>query len=550
MATLFNFDGKIISLPGVYGNIKSGVVNPPVAQPYGDVLIIDTGSGAGFGGGSGINGQLYQDKNTIYEFDNLPDFEAFCKGGLWWLLGNPLFNPAGPNFQGVSKIYFIKAATTTAAKLNFTFWGDGHRSISETGSPNGGTLNILCLDEGVVGNGVLTNGVLSQGYAGIMTPGKLNPSAFILSFYLGSFTGLDQNGLPYNGVYPGSTTPTLVAQSPEFTNISTVITWMQQDATFNKYFKLTASTISGSGLVDSHDLEDYSSYELAYGGTESYADPSHILMNRVLTAVENMVINYVFADQWGSSATSATNELLANYVVNQNKYKPQLWIGGGDSANDFVSNSLNTASFYNQDSVTVVHGAIYINSLLGQRTYNVMYQTAAVLGREAGLEPQIPITFKNISVDGEVHKLTNTDATKALAAGVIAVWNQDGAFEIIKGITSLQNNQFLINNDGTISSQQLKRVTRQVNLNMIVNGKLLFKNPKGTNRNTLSVIDLVNWAQTELKSMIATPQADNLILSFLTPTVTRRQDGYYLKYKFTPNTEISFLFETGVVIGV
>ena len=88
---------------------------------------------------------------------------------------------------------------------------------------------------------------------------------------------------------------------------------------------------------------------------------------------------------------------------------------------------------------------------------------------------------------------------------------------------------------------------------MIVNAKIdLFNNPNGNNRNTISSNDVVDWAITELTSMIAKPGADNLILDLggKTPIVTRNQDGYFLRYFFTPNSEISFLFETGVVVGI
>src|ERR1035437_7479420 len=122
MATQFSFDDKFIEIPGTYSNIKSGIVNPPIALPFGNTLIIDTGSGAGYGGGAGIDGELASGKNSIYEFDNIEDFQNFQKGGYWWLLANPLFRPNGIASKGVSKIFWVKAATTTAAKLFFRFF--------------------------------------------------------------------------------------------------------------------------------------------------------------------------------------------------------------------------------------------------------------------------------------------------------------------------------------------------------------------------------------------------------------------------------------------
>ena len=83
MASTFIFNGRQISLPGVYSTIVSGEMNPARNLDYGKVLIIDTGKySAGFGGGAGINGENAQGQNAIYTFDNIADFRAFMKGGL------------------------------------------------------------------------------------------------------------------------------------------------------------------------------------------------------------------------------------------------------------------------------------------------------------------------------------------------------------------------------------------------------------------------------------------------------------------------------------
>ena len=67
MASTFIFNGRQISLPGVYSTIVSGEMNPARNLDYGKVLIIDTGKySAGFGGGAGINGENAQGQNAIY----------------------------------------------------------------------------------------------------------------------------------------------------------------------------------------------------------------------------------------------------------------------------------------------------------------------------------------------------------------------------------------------------------------------------------------------------------------------------------------------------
>ena len=74
MATTFNFNGQTIIIPGSYSTIKSGMKNPPIELSFGNILVIDTGSGAGYGGGAGVAGQYSQGKDSIYEFDNIGCF--------------------------------------------------------------------------------------------------------------------------------------------------------------------------------------------------------------------------------------------------------------------------------------------------------------------------------------------------------------------------------------------------------------------------------------------------------------------------------------------
>lgn len=555
MATQFQFNGKTITIPGSYGNIKSGIKNPSIALPFGNLLIIETGSGTGFGGGAGVAGTLASGTGAIYEFDNIQDFQTFQKGGLWWFLGKPLYQPNGPSSVGVSKVFWMKAALTTPASWAINFYGDGHQSLSQHGGRNGGTLNIQCTDEGVVGNGVMNNSTnqLVQGYGVKMTAGTINTSAFVLNFYVGTYKGLDQNGLPFDGVYSQYAQPQLVIQSPEFTNISTLITWMNTNSLFLKNFKLASSTVIGTGAVDKYDLADYAYFTPAVGGTENYGTGLTYL-NQCLTAATDMLVNFVLSDQYGSNAQSATNVALASYVINQNKYNPELYVGGGDDVNTFTTNpgSLADAVFFNQDSVTLTHGAVTLQSKLGLRTYSSIYIAANLLGREAGLEPQVPLTFKNITIDGLTHKMNTQEQTKCLNSGVLAVILDAGNFECLKGVNTLQNNSFLINDDGTIPSKQLKRIARQVNNTLIVNSKAeLLKDPNGVNRNTLSDTDIQQWTAKQLKAMIAVPGEDNLILSFDSNiVVTRQQDAWKIQYKFTPNSEISVLLFSGLVIGV
>src|SRR3990167_8982749 len=93
MATVINFNNKQIIEPGAYSQIKALISSKPQDSSSGNLLIIDAGSGAGYGGGSGISGELASNLDSIYGFDTLQDFKAFVRGGILWDVADYIFNP-------------------------------------------------------------------------------------------------------------------------------------------------------------------------------------------------------------------------------------------------------------------------------------------------------------------------------------------------------------------------------------------------------------------------------------------------------------------------
>lgn len=552
MATQQNFDGLIEIIPGVFANVKSGVKNPPVPTAYGNLLVIDTGSGAGAGGGSGINGTIQNKNLAIYDFDNEPDFLDFVEKGLWFLLADPLFTPlteSGVVSQGVSKITYIKAATTTPALMEFLVGGESSDSVGAAGS-----IEMQVRSEGLVGNGALNvNNVLSRGYGFILTQGVIDNTKYIMNFYRGTFRGLDQNGNPIGNITEANSVAQLLTKSVEFNTVSALVAWMQTDATFNKYFRLNSYTIPVHDNVDKGDFDVYnSSLTLASGGTEVYGAQD---FQDALTAATKLNVDFVFSDKYGANSRHANNSSLETFVVTSSKFKPQLYIASQTNQPDFAT-SIADAKFFNSQQVTVVHGGskISISNNRGFNVYDSYYSAAILLGREAGLQPQVPLTFKDVSVDGLTHVLNETEEKQALNAGLLVlVPNDDGnGFECLKGVNTLQENTFLQNDDGTTHSKQFYRIARQLNKMLIIDGKKLLKDPKGVNRNTLSSTDLVQFTKRELLSVQASPGNDGLILGGFDGTivVTRKSDAWFTTYSFIPNTEISFLFFTGFALDV
>ena len=553
MATSHIFGGKKIEIPDVYSQILSGFKNPPSDVDYGHVLIIDTGSGAGGGGGAGIAGTLSSGTDAIYGFDNIDDFRSFTEKGLWYFLAKPLFEPLTENQikqPGVSKITFIKAATTVPASMTFHPQGDLSDSMGFAG-----TIIMKVRNEGLVGNGALnTSSELSRGYGFKIKVGVVDATKIIMEFYRGTFRGLDQNGNPIGNIAEADTTAQLLCQSDEFNTLPELITWMNSSTDFGQFFYYDAanSSVLNTGTLETDDvILTYAGYTLASGGTESYTAGN---LTAALLAVKKLSCDFIFADGYGANSYSANNLAIVDAAQNSMKFKPQCFVASGSTKAEFTSKSIVDAQAYDSQNVTVVHGGVRLSnraSNIGYYQYDSYYTAALLLGREAGLQPQVPMTFKNISVNGLQHVLNETEMKQALSYGVLAVIADNGVFEVLKGVNTLQMNQYLLNGDGTTSSKQLFRIAHQINKLILINAKLqLLKDPSGVNRNTLSELDVAQWTKRFLKGIQATTTSDNLIISFGDVTVTRESDAYYVSYSFTANTEISFIFVTGTILDI
>jgi hypothetical protein len=377
MATKVKVNGKFTSRPGVYATIISGVKNQALNQSYGNILIIDDGIGSGFGGGSGINGALKQAADTIYSFESIQDFRAFVKGGELYNLAKPLFNPSGNN-NGVSKIYFIQARTTTPAIMVATL--------------TNGSFTISTKDEGVNANGVLaTNNNLSNGYGAkiIAVTG-----GYKFQIWHGSYKGLDAtNNVPYDGVLDTDAAPQLVSESPVVTAVSDLITWFTNSQDFNKGFKLEDGS-TATGNIVSGDVTV--GYMLAANGTEAY---NSIDFDSALTVVNPLDFTHILSMKYGANATGGNNDKLFDFIKNKSKYDRLLVVAGGfDKANFDGSSgtSTNTAAYYNNDKVIVVHGGVKkkANAPSGYNVYSQLYHAAIILGRCAGLPSQVPVTLE------------------------------------------------------------------------------------------------------------------------------------------------------------
>lgn len=534
MATQINVNGKIIKRPGVYASIKSGIKNNPANLSFGNIVIIDDGIGAGYGGGSGVSGALASGEAAAYTFETIQDFQNFVKGGELWAVADDLFRPK-QGVNGVSKVILVQARTTTQATLALTF--------------TNGTLTLKTKDEGLNANGTLVGGNLTKGHAITFIESPNTAGKYILQFWHGAYKGIDAlNNTPYDGLTEANAKPILLLQSPEVSTPSELYNWLISDDTFNSGY--VATTFTSTGNFVAGDITSLAGYQLFAGATEAYNATD---VDAAITAIKNLDFTFFLCTKYGVDATSLNNTKIFDFLINDSKFERFMYVGGSYDKANFSSQSIGAATFYDSDKVVVVHGG-YKKTKKGSKGFNVyssFRKAARLLGRTCGLAPQVPITLKPIDIDGEVHPLNESEIDFCLDKGVLVTYKdyELDSFVIGQGINTLQNNEFLVNEDGTSFSIAVKRVTAQLNKEIVIGAKRkFFASENGPNRNTVTEADLKAWVEGFLLDKTASSNTDNLILRGGEAVVTTQQDNFFVSYNFVPNFEISKMVFTGVLL--
>lgn len=543
MATKVIIQGRIVKRPGIYALTKSGITNPPQNLPYGHICIIDDGSLNTADniqpGGAGVLGQYSQGTDSVYEIFSQEEFLGFMKGGVMWSIADMLYNPAKKrSIAGVSKVYYVKAAKTTAPTITYAF--------------ENGSATFAVLDEGLGGNGELLTGELVKGYGCKITAGVNDPAKYMISFYHGDFKGIDPlNNIPYDKLTTKAKAKgTILFSSPEMTNVQELIDWCNSSKDFKSLFKLVASTATGAFTAD--DITDNVGYKLATGGTATYDAES---LAAALDAVKGKSHTFYLSTAYGANAADVNNETIIQAIEDDLKYDRMMVVGGGFDSSEFKGATAGTsesiAKYFDTDRVIVVHGGYkktYRSDFLIQTQF---HKAALVLGRMCGLPPQTPLTSKMMNIDGEVHKLSDQEQEFALDNGILVTFYDDelDAFTILQGVNSLQANDYLVNEDGTSHDIAVCRIAAQLNREIIINGKRkFFGQEQGPNRNTVSAEDIHAWLEGFLQQRTASTLADNLIIRFEGITVTVKEDNYFIEYGFVPNYPISKMVFTGIML--
>lgn len=534
MATVSNFFGKSYIEPGSYAATIYNPTSVVNAATFGNVMIIDTGLSINgsyeFAGGSGINGQLNQGLKSVYEFTSYEDFISFMGGGLVGDIALKLFTPI-EGAAGTPKLYYTRAATTTCSVLTIT-------------PSTGNSLVLTCKNEGIVGNGVLVDGILKVGYSASIVSGD-TLGTFKLQVYKGSFAGVDEDGEPFGVKSLTDAIPNLIVESDDFMTLEDLYNWAIGNSYMLSNFVISMTGAGTTSLIAINQV-------LATGGTTQYLSGNEYL--NVLEAITELDVTFFLCTNLnaasGAGVSASTNGQLFTFLKQDAKFEEFMVVPGGEDSTDLFGDSNSSqsiAKFFNSSQVVCVHGApeVMRKDQNGSKKLHTIYFAAEIIGLNAGMAPQTPLTFKRVGYQAFNYDLKKREREKALQAGIMHARNISGYWTINQGITTLLDNKKTISDDSQSFELSVELIKSQLNKELILEGQTRFIGQTAAQASTESV---KNFTETKLASLVAYPGNDNLLISWKNVKVVAKNSDYYITYDFVPNVPVNKTFFVGNIL--
>lgn len=534
MATVVNFHGKNYIEPGSYAATVYNPTSVVNVAEFGNVMIIDTGLSMNgsyeFAGGSGVHGELSQGLKSVYEFDNYEDFLSFMGGGFVGDLAEKIFTPLTGS-AGAPKLYYARAATTKCATLTITI-------------PPSNSLILKCKNEGIAGNGVKVEDVLKVGYGAQIVAGD-TADTFKLQVYRGSYMGTDDAGESYGAYSLEEAQPNLIAESDDFTTLQELYDW----ASSNRYMLSNfVVSMEGDGETELAAVE----MALATGGTTQYLSGTEY--DDILEAIDELDVTFFLCTNLnaasGKGVDAATNGKLFTFLKQDAKFTEFMVVPGGQDDTDLLGESNSSqaiAKYFNSGQVVVVHGSPIVDRKDGNGTKQLptIYLAAAIIGLNAGMAAQTPLTFKRVGYQSFAYDLKKREREKALQAGILHVRNVSGYWCVNQGVTTLQANKKTIADDGQSFELSVELIKAQLNKELILEGQTRFTGQTAAQASPESV---KNFTETKLDSLVASTGNDNLLISWQNVKVSANNGDYYITYDFVPNVPVNKTFFVGNIL--
>lgn len=534
MATVVNFHGKNYIEPGSYAATVYNPTSVVNVAEFGNVMIIDTGlamNGAyEYAGGSGVQGELAQGLKSVYEFTNYEDFLAFMGGGLVGDIANKIFTPLD-GAAGAPKLYYVRAAKTTCATLTATISGSN-------------ALVLKCKNEGIVGNGVKVDDVLKVGYGAQIVAGE-TADTFKLQVFRGSFMGVDDAGEAFGAKSLADAVPNLIAESGDLTTLQELYDWARSNKQMLANFVVS---MTGDGETELAAV----ALTLATGGTTEYMGGTEYA--DVLEAIAELDVTFFLTTNLnaanGKGTDAATNGKLFTFLKQTAKFTEFMVVPGGEDDTDLFGDANTSeaiAKYFNSGQVVCVHGAPIVTrkDQNGTKQLHTIYLAAAIVGLNAGMAAQTPLTFKRVGYQSFAYDLKKRERERALQAGIMHVRNVSGYWCVNQGITTLLDNKKTIADDGQSFELSVELIKAQLNKELILEGQTRFTGQTAAQASPQSV---KNFTETKLASLVAYPGNDNLLISWKNVKVVAKNSDYFITYDFVPNVPVNKTFFIGNIL--
>jgi hypothetical protein len=534
MATVVNFHGKNYIEPGSYAATVYNPTSVVNVAEFGNVMIIDTGLAMNgsyeYAGGSGVQGELAQGLKSVYEFTNYEDFLAFMGGGLVGDIANKIFTPLDGS-AGAPKLYYVRAAKTTCATLTATISGSN-------------ALVLKCKNEGIVGNGVKVDDVLKVGYGAQIVAGETTDT-FKLQVFRGSFMGVDDAGEAFGAKSEADAVPNLIAESSDLTTLQELYDWARSNKQMLANFVVS---MTGDGETELAAV----ALTLATGGTTEYMGGTEYA--DVLEAIAELDVTFFLCTNLnaanGKGVDAATNGKLFTFLKQTAKFTEFMVVPGGEDDTDLfgdTNSSESIAKYFNSGQVVCVHGAPIVTrkDQNGTKQLHTIYLAAAIVGLNAGMAAQTPLTFKRVGYQSFAYDLKKRERERALQAGIMHVRNVSGYWCVNQGITTLLDNKKTIADDGQSFELSVELIKAQLNKELILEGQTRFTGQTAAQASPQSV---KNFTETKLASLVAYPGNDNLLISWKNVKVVAKNSDYFITYDFVPNVPVNKTFFIGNIL--
>lgn len=446
---------------------------------------------------------------------------------------------------------------TTITSVTIITPGSGFTSVVnlffQPSNGNGGQLFFKTLIEGTSANGGESSGNITRGFGVSMSVGTIDTSKFVLTFYKGTFTGLDDDYIPYNGIDEEYSEPEIIAASDEFNTLQELIYWADNSNDLKGWFVKYNQNYFGTGAVTSSDLTNNLGNILAVQGKHTFGTS---YVTEVLNSIDDADFDFVLCLEYGATALgsqSVNNTKIFTFVSGiKSKNLPQIYVAGGKDSTEFLITygSTDTAAYYNSESVSVVHSDIEIIGVKGLRRKNALYHAAMILGLEAGLDAQVPLTNKSISVKSVAHELNKVQRAQALQKGVLFLkQNRQNEWVVALGVNTLGEpvNKQLLWNDGTSYEKSMRRIDSVILKEVRTQGEALGFGGGG-NRNTASVDSITSFLKNYLQSRMVTATTDNLLINYRNIQVEQVEDCNKAVFEIEKNAPINKLYFKAVTV--